>query len=560
MLRLMPAVAQTRWARQAGGDGGQQINSIAVDGSANAYVVGFSRGVATFDTITVGQAGVAAYFIAKYTAQGDASWVRTITGGNLLKVVVDAAGDVYAVGSFSGTIALGGISLTSQGKGDLLLVKYNPQSTVLWARAGGSAPGSWLSGQALALDAAGNVYVGGALGGTAYPGGSAGMLTSVGKQNIIFAKYTSQGQAVWMRQGGGADNSGGLSALGVDAAGSIYLVGGFNDTVSFGATKLVSQSSTGQILLAKCSSTGDFLWARSEGGPGRASGQDIVVDEQGNSVIVGMLGGINTQQQATFGSTTFQVRGFGGFAMKHDAAGNVLWGSQLGSDNTNYSTGVALDRAGNVYVAGVYSSALPAWGPGGQLAYPGGNKNVYAVKYSPQGKVLAAQREGACDSAYYPCIAVTAAQDIFLAGFFAGLASFVSTLFEKTGGQLFLARLGNLSTPSTPDNFACSGVAPTPTPTPTPAPTPAPPPAPQELVIPNIITPNGDGKNDQLKITGLVNKEWQLVIYSRWGQQVYNSPGYEQNWEAAGQPAGTYYYRLWQPGGRTYQGWLDVVR
>lgn len=122
----MPAVAQTRWARQAGGDGGQQINSIAVDGSANAYVVGFSRGVATFDTITVGQAGVAAYFIAKYTAQGDASWVRTITGGNLLKVVVDAAGDVYAVGSFSGTIALGGISLTSQGKGDLLLVKYNP--------------------------------------------------------------------------------------------------------------------------------------------------------------------------------------------------------------------------------------------------------------------------------------------------------------------------------------------------------------------------------------------------------------------------------------------------
>ncbi|MEJ7663132.1 MAG: SBBP repeat-containing protein [Hymenobacter sp.] len=223
----------------------------------------------------------------------------------------------------------------------------------------------------------------------------------------------------------------------------------------------------------KCSSTGEFLWARSEGGPGAAHGQDIAVDAQGNSVIVGMLGGIPIQQ-AIFGNTTFPVRGFAGFAVKHDAAGNILWASQLGSDNTNYSTSVALDRAGNAYVAGVYSSALPAWGPGVKLPYPGGNKNVYTVKYNPQGKVLAAQREGACGGAYYPFIAVTATQDIFLAGFFAGPASFVSTLFGKTGGQLFIARLGDLSTPSTPDNFAC-GTASAPAPTP-PAPTPRPPP------------------------------------------------------------------------------------
>ncbi|MEJ7663131.1 MAG: hypothetical protein WKG07_28110 [Hymenobacter sp.] len=207
LLHLTPATAQTRWARQAGGDGGQQINCIAVDGSANVYLIGSSKGVATFDTITVGKADVAAHFIAKYTAQGKASWVHTITGSILFKVAVDAADNVYVVGSFSGTVALGGVTLASRGTGDLLLMKYDPQGTVLWARAGGSAPGNWLSGQALALDAAGNVYVGGGLGGTAYPGGSAGTLTSAGKYNIMFAKYTSQGQPVWMRQGGGSDGA-----------------------------------------------------------------------------------------------------------------------------------------------------------------------------------------------------------------------------------------------------------------------------------------------------------------------------------------------------------------
>lgn len=79
--------------------------------------------------------------------------------------------------------------------------------------------------------------------------------------------------------------------------------------------------------------------------------------------------------------------------------------------------------------------------------------------------------------------------------------------------------------------------------------------------MPNIITPNGDGQNDQLKIEGLVNKEWALTIYNRWGKEVYRSPAYAQDWNAAGLPGGTYYYRLWQPtSGRAYTGWLDVVR
>lgn len=91
-----------------------------------------------------------------------------------------------------------------------------------------------------------------------------------------------------------------------------------------------------------------------------------------------------------------------------------------------------------------------------------------------------------------------------------------------------------------------------------PAPLPAGPLAP--ISVPNIITPNGDSHNEQLKISGLVSGEWALTIYSRWGQQVYHSSAYRQDWDAAGLPAGAYYYRLHHPSGRRVVGWVEVMR
>lgn len=69
----------------------------------------------------------------------------------------------------------------------------------------------------------------------------------------------------------------------------------------------------------------------------------------------------------------------------------------------------------------------------------------------------------------------------------------------------------------------------------------------------NIITPNQDGKNDVWIIDQLVNPEPDLVvdlkIYTRWGQEVFSSPNYQNDWagqDKKGQilPSGTYYYLL----------------
>ena len=80
------------------------------------------------------------------------------------------------------------------------------------------------------------------------------------------------------------------------------------------------------------------------------------------------------------------------------------------------------------------------------------------------------------------------------------------------------------------------------------------------LLIPNVVTVNGDGYNDRFRIQGLVAGTWQLLVYDRWGQQVFDSPAYQNDWGGTAAP-GVYYYQLRLPNGSaSYKGWVEVLR
>ena len=82
--------------------------------------------------------------------------------------------------------------------------------------------------------------------------------------------------------------------------------------------------------------------------------------------------------------------------------------------------------------------------------------------------------------------------------------------------------------------------------------------------IPNIITPNGDGQNDRFVIIGLAEYDHaDVVIFNRWGNEVYRSRDYKQNWEGQGVSEGTYYYliTLRKEGKETiHKGWVVIKR
>ncbi|MDP4222847.1 MAG: gliding motility-associated C-terminal domain-containing protein [Bacteroidota bacterium] len=86
------------------------------------------------------------------------------------------------------------------------------------------------------------------------------------------------------------------------------------------------------------------------------------------------------------------------------------------------------------------------------------------------------------------------------------------------------------------------------------------------LVIPTLITPNLDGKNDFFVIMGVETfGSISLTVFNRWGVRVYEDPAYDNNWNGVDDnknplPDDTYFYVLKPEKGRTIKGYVVIRR
>jgi gliding motility-associated-like protein len=63
-----------------------------------------------------------------------------------------------------------------------------------------------------------------------------------------------------------------------------------------------------------------------------------------------------------------------------------------------------------------------------------------------------------------------------------------------------------------------------------------------DLTIPNVFTPNGDGKNDEFVISGNGIKTFSIEIYNRWGKKEFESSEITHSWDGKKVTDGTYFY------------------
>jgi gliding motility-associated-like protein len=79
------------------------------------------------------------------------------------------------------------------------------------------------------------------------------------------------------------------------------------------------------------------------------------------------------------------------------------------------------------------------------------------------------------------------------------------------------------------------------------------------LIIYNIITPNGDGKNDFFTVSGVLNPE--VKIFNRWGTKIEEWANYDNKWNGGDLSAGTYFYYVNdKENSKTYKGWFEIVK
>src|ERR1035441_1792586 len=327
-------------------------------------------------------------------------------GGPMIGLTLDTNGNCYVTGCFDGTNNFGGVTLTNQSVGgsDIFVAKYNSSGALQWAqRAGGT---NINTGRRVGVDTNGNVYVAGHV---YCPASFSGInLPASAYQNFFLAKYSSSGGVQWVRQSvAGYDIR--CKGLAVDGAGNsyalLYLMG--QGIVTLGLTNVTNPPGDDYSLaFVKYDNNGTVQWAQLLGAPhgSDTSGCGVAVDPAGNVYVCGLF-----ETNLTIGTNnlTGSAPSWNIFIAKFTSSGALTWVQQPTGGDPRQGMGVAVDPAGNVYLAGQYTNTISF---GGISVTNGGG---FVAKYSSSGVIQWADQA----AVEYLDVALDGQTNVYAAGF-----------------------------------------------------------------------------------------------------------------------------------------------
>lgn len=273
----------------------QQFNGAATDAQGNPILTGWLNGSANFGGGTLNGANVDVVVVKLDKETGGHVFSHAYGDGNLqggFSVAVAANGEIIVSGYLNGVVDFGGGGIGG-GSNNMFLLKLDAAGSYQWAKAFPSTE-TELRPNAVAVDGAGNIFLGGGKRGTLNLGGGV-LPTAVGMgiYDGFLAKFDSKGNHQWSKSFGDGDQQW-IDSIAVDSAGNVLVVGSFSGTLNLGGEALVSQGGDefgGDVFLGKFTTTGELVYAQRYGDGGHQLPKSITVDSTGAVVICGEFKG-----------------------------------------------------------------------------------------------------------------------------------------------------------------------------------------------------------------------------------------------------------------------------
>ena len=387
-LFLLPAPVHGAWPQQYGTSDYEVGYGVAVDALGNVFSGGYALNGILGQTSLGGDDG----YVAKWDAGGTLQWANlfgTIQVDHVYGLARVGAGSVVAGGVTNGALP----TYTNLGSGDAMVRLYDGAGAAVWTRQYGTD--AYEEVKDVAANGLGHVYAGG------YTMGTFAGATAAGQEDVFVSQLDAATGAVnWTFQLGG-DAGDRLEGLAADALGNVYAVGRTSGTLPGQAS-----AGFGDAFVLKIDVSGALVWTRQFGTGFYDEAIGVAVNGVGDVLVTGQVNAsLNGQTHAGGGDA---------YVLKLDAAGNTVWTHQFGTTTGDGGSGIAVDAAGRIVVAG-YTQAPPAFPP-----TVSSKPDALVQVLNPDGSVASTQQFAATGPTSALDVAVDDAGTIYLAGYTSG--------------------------------------------------------------------------------------------------------------------------------------------
>lgn len=280
-------------------------------------------------------------------------------------IVMDATGNIYTAGSFTGTAdfdpSSGVLNLTAQGSlQDIFIHKIDPNGNLVWAKSIGGSAGQDV-GYSIQLDASGNVCVVGEFIGTVDfdPGPGIFNLSSAGNNDSYLLKLTENGDFIFAKRWGSTSIDIARN-LTIDLNDNLIITGSYAGTVDFdpnaGTNNVTSAASISGYIL-KLNSNGNFVWVYSIEGGATTQGYSLTSNNTNEIFAIGYYDITGGSADFEPGSGVTNLTSIGSsdiYILKLTSTGNFQNVVGISGTSSDFPGKITIDNNGLLYITGQF--------------------------------------------------------------------------------------------------------------------------------------------------------------------------------------------------------------